>query len=1103
MNALLEGLLREFLAVIAPFRVGMSSPAETQAMFAHYGWNVEVDAHQFELLQAAFALEPVIEQLAARTDLLVNGNDQQRVQALVDVLQSVKGTAGRFMSLQDATVPVAPFDQPVFWTELADAIIGDLVVLYLERRAPLLFSVLHAFGVIRFETVTPSGLGRIPYVRSTLDYVQLGLVFVNPGKVFREFYGWGSGNFDHNKLLRTLERIALALGGVAEITPPKRRLADGHLDLMHASHLGIQQLSWTLINGEDTIERLRWRMGVQVLPVPRQADNGVPDGIVVAPILEGGTGIDIPLGATVSLRFTGAFSATDSFRAALFPDIAAVDIDPGQTEVAATLALIGTPILPYILFGARRETRLELDGFLFECGLTGSLSQPELFLGVRTGEATGKLRLVVAFDGEQDSFVQRFIGQGFSAEFGLGVLWSSRSGFAILGNAGLDFELPIDVDLQFLRLQRLYISSAGDSSGTRISLGVSAVLDIGPIKASVLNIGASLSIGPASNGDGTFGPVNLVTRFKPPTGISFAIDAGPVKGGGAIGCDPDRQQYDGILQLSIQNTITVNAIGLLNARLPDGKPGFSLLIIITAEFPPIQLGMGFTLSGLGGLAGINRTAAVDVLRAGLRNGALDSILFPPDPLHNVPALLHTVSSVFPVAEKRYVFGPMVRVGWGSPTILTLDVAVLIELPDPVRIILLGRLKATLPDPKKPVVIIRMDAVGVLDFGRQELSLDATIYDSRLLTFTISGDMAMRLLWGTHATFLLSIGGFHPHFPAPSGMVVLGRIAIVLIDMNKDGITARVRLDTYFALTSNTVQFGARVEAYFAASGVEIQGLLGFDALIHVPFAIEAEMVAAVTLSFNGAMLMGADVALMLTGPTPWVLVGEAHFVFLGIKASAPIKIIKSDTAPAETELPPPMDLAKLLLEALADARNWHSALPEGTESIAALKPAPSGEGSYLLVHPLSSLSLRQRVAPLGVELNRFGNALLQDGTSTFDLVMGAPSESVTRLLDSFAMAQYHAMSDDEKLSRPSFEPAVAGLTFVLPTFAVPANDVFLVPDAQYEERLVGAAAAATPAPAIVDMSTYLLKRSAPAQANMRSQGKSRYVAASDGWRKFS
>ncbi|GAB3960416.1 hypothetical protein GCM10027614_82220 [Micromonospora vulcania] len=49
--------------------------------------------------------------------------------------------------------------------------------------------------------------------------------------------------------------------------------------------------------------------------------------------------------------------------------------------------------------------------------------------------------------------------------------------------------------------------------------------------------------------------------------------------------DPDNGRYAGILQLKIGDIVTVTAIGLVTTKLPDGSPGFSLLVIITATFP--------------------------------------------------------------------------------------------------------------------------------------------------------------------------------------------------------------------------------------------------------------------------------------------------------------------------------------------------------------------------------------------------------------------------------------------------------------------------------------------------------------------------------------
>jgi hypothetical protein len=260
--------------------------------------------------------------------------------------------------------------------------------------------------------------------------------------------------------------------------------------------------------------------------------------------------------------------------------------------------------------------------------------------------------------------------------------------------------------------------------------------------------------------------------------------------------------------------------------------------------------------------------------------------------------------------------------------------------------------------------------------------------------------------------------------------------------------------------------------------------------------------------------MGADVALTLTGPQPWHLVGEARFVFLGIKVRAPIEIGTGTPADGEI-LSPPVDLALPLLAALQDARNWHPATPEGSELIAATRPPASGDGSSLLVHPLASLSVRQRLAPLGVALSRFGNAPLQDGLSTFNLTLQLQGAKVAPLQDVFAMAQFQVMSDDQKLARPSFEPAAAGLQFDSSAFAFDSNAVFSIPPQFFEDRMTTPARALSGPPAeaaivrhVVPAITtaadearrqaYFHSRSAVAQAAIRRQGKGRYAPMSGG-----
>jgi len=88
-------------------------------------------------------------------------------------------------------------------------------------------------------------------------------------------------------------------------------------------------------------------------------------------------------------------------------------------------------------------------------------------------------------------------------------------------------------------------------------------------------------------------------------------------------------------------------------------------MLLSAEFEPgYPLGFGFSLTAVGGLAGINRTVRTDALQAMVRRGAADHILFPADPIGDAPAILSDLETIFPAADGRYLFGPVARIVWG-------------------------------------------------------------------------------------------------------------------------------------------------------------------------------------------------------------------------------------------------------------------------------------------------------------------------------------------------------------------------------------------------------------------------------------------------------
>ena len=83
--------------------------------------------------------------------------------------------------------------------------------------------------------------------------------------------------------------------------------------------------------------------------------------------------------------------------------------------------------------------------------------------------------------------------------------------------------------------------------------------------------------------------------------------------------------------------------------------------------------------------------------------------------------------------------------------------------------ILGRIQVALPDKKDPVLNLRLDIVGVIDFDRGEISVDASLVDSRWSCSSLTGDMAVRVGWGATKMFVVAAGGFHPKFQPPAGL----------------------------------------------------------------------------------------------------------------------------------------------------------------------------------------------------------------------------------------------------------------------------------------------------------------------------------------------
>ncbi|MBK9435838.1 MAG: hypothetical protein IPN52_12290 [Micrococcales bacterium] len=246
----------------------------------------------------------------------------------------------------------------------------------------------------------------------------------------------------------------------------------------------------------------------------------------------------------------------------------------------------------------------------------------------------------------------------------------------------------------------------------------------------------------------------------------------------------------------------------------------------------------------------------------------------PDPIAQAPLIIDTLSSIFPVADGQYVFGPVVKIGWGTPTLVDLSVGVVIEVPDPIRIAIIGSVAAILPRPEMPLVELHLDVAGVVDFEAGTLAVDASLHHSSIIGFSLAGDMALRASFRDAPSLLLALGGFHRDFEPPAGFPRLARLSIGL----NSGPLFRISFDCYIAITSNTVQFGAAFEIVAEVGSFAIEGGTEFDALIRFnPFALTPSIGLYISVSAAGFDLMGVWLSGRLEGPNPWHITGFAEF----------------------------------------------------------------------------------------------------------------------------------------------------------------------------------------------------------------------------------
>jgi hypothetical protein len=912
-----------------------------------------------------------------------------------------------------------------------------LTAYYLKVEFPPLYSSLLLIGLIE-ETNVDITFDSQFFTKTVfqIHWNRISDFFTGGIDTISDLYGWGGDEIDYVLLLSRLRYFGLSIGVYSYFDSPHEHVANSFNELVSDNSLSviekddIEILRIPFLPGDD--ENI---IGLEIYPLVNSEEKVKAIGIAI--YLNPGYEFSFEITESITLNLDIQSDLNAGFGIIIQPDenplfLTApfledlsyfIDSQTINTRLYLTIAPNEEKLL---LLGNETGSRFQIGSAVVTFGLDKS-QKPRFYFETDLKDGA----ISISTNGS-DGFISQLIpGEGFETNFDLGVGLSSDCGVYFKGSSSLEILLSSHFQIGPIDIAGLKFSIIPSDNEICTNLGANIKAELGPLQVVVDNIGLKIDFSFIDNNSGNLGPVNIDLGFKPPNGIGLSIDAEVVKGAGYLFIDTERGEYAGAMELTFQDFLSLKAIGLINTKMPDGSDGFSMLIIITAEFT-IQIGMGFVFLGAGGLLGLHRTAKLEPLAQGVRSGATANILFPTNVVENAPQIISDIKVFFPIQKDHFLIGPMIKLGYGQPPLISISLGVIIEIRTDnggslERIAILGVVKCILPEEKAAILILQVNFIGAVDFTTKTGFFFASIFESRILTFTIAGEMGLLVAWGSNSNFLVSVGGFHPGFDPPKlPFPVPKRVSLSLLNTS----SCKILAEGYFAITTNTVQFGSKIQISLGFSDFKVEGHLAFDALFQFnPFFFIISISGKVSLKVFGFDCFSISLKFTLKGPTRFNAkgYGKIKILFFSFKA----RFDKTWGASKNTTLPP-IEVMPILLEEINNSQNWEALPPASGKllvNVRDLSHLTDSDPDLLVLHPVGSITVIQRAIPLERKLDKVGNqkpsdanrfALRDLSSNNFGLNLGAQKTA------SFAPGQFFKLSKSETLSSPATRKYMGG-----------------------------------------------------------------------------
>ncbi|MDO4993200.1 MAG: hypothetical protein Q4E26_09635, partial [Prevotellaceae bacterium] len=175
-------------------------------------------------------------------------------------------------------------------------------------------------------------------------------------------------------------------------------------------------------------------------------------------------------------------------------------------------------------------------------------------------------------------------------------------------------------------------------------------------------------------------------KFKFPEGIGVAIDCQVLKGAALIGYDEAKKELFGAMELTLMEKFGVSAMLIMTFG-----NNFSMVAMLSVRFSPgIPLGMGFSLTAVGGMLGLNRMLDYNAIRESVHNGSLESVFFVEDVLKHIGDMRKAAEKIFPAKNDQFFVGLLGQISYEP--VVKCSFGLMFQAPDPLSIIIVGALK---------------------------------------------------------------------------------------------------------------------------------------------------------------------------------------------------------------------------------------------------------------------------------------------------------------------------------------------------------------------------------------------------------------------------